>query len=159
MVLPYNVWTEEEIASRNTVPEGDYPFVILDAKLTKTKGGFDKDGAPKPIRDMLEVQFEFHDINGTVRKCTDWIVFMEQMDWKLRHLARSINMLPHYEAKELDAHHLPRKKGVFTLGIKTMKSNDGIEKKVNFIKDYLEGVSVVNPANQVDENFNDDIKF
>lgn len=159
MALPYNVWTEEDITNRNTVPEGNYLFVILKAELKKTKGGLDKEGRQKPIRDMLEIEFEFHDTNGTVRKLTDWIVFMEQMDWKLRHLARSIDMLPHYEAKELDAHHLLRKKGVFTLGIKNMLGNDGIEKKVNYVKDYAETNSVTSAAKDVDPDFNDDIKF
>lgn len=154
MSLGYNVWTEEDVKNRNVVDEGDYPFEIENIAKVKTQPGVDKNGNPKPIRDMLEIEFIFWDINGIVKKQKDWIVFMEGMDWKLRHLANTTGKLDLYEANELDIPHLQKAKGVFSLGIKEFKGKDGLMKKGNFVKDY------VKKEVQGDDSFkDDDIKF
>ena len=137
MPLPYNRWTDEQIASRNVSSEGDYPFTIIGAVLKKTKPGYDANGQPKKIYDMLEVDFEFIDLNGVVKKQKDWIVFIENMDWKLRHLANTTGLLELYDDDVLDESHLLKAKGVFTLGLKEMTDRDGQTKKVNFVKDYV----------------------
>ena len=137
MALAYNLWTEEDIKNRNCVDDGDYPFEIIALTKKKTQPGVDKNGDPKPIRDMLEIEFNFHDKNGVVRKQKDWIVFMEGMDWKLRHLAHTTNTLELYEAQELDEKHLLGKKGIFSLASKDFKDSNGETRKVNFVKDYV----------------------
>lgn len=154
MALPYKKWTDEEIKDRNIVAEGRYPFEIISAILKKTKPGFDKDGQPKAIHDMLEVDFQFWDLDGVVRKTKDWIVFIEGMDWKLRHLANATDTLELYDNDALEAHHLGKKKGMFDMGIKEMTGNDGVKKKVNFIKDYVKKTvaEVANSAKFVDDD-------
>jgi hypothetical protein len=142
MALPYKKWTEDEIRDRNVSPEGNYPFKVIAAILKKTKGGIDKDGNVKSIYDMLEVDFEYHDINGVVKKQKDWFVFCEGMDWKLRHLADSIGLIDLYDADDLDQRHLPYKTGVFTLGVKDFKGEANESKKVNFIKDYVKSTAI-----------------
>lgn len=153
MALPYKVWTDEEVKSRNVIEDGSYPFKIKSAILKKTQSGIDKNGVIKPIRDMLEVEFEFFNINGNIRNIKDWIVFVETMDWKLRHLARALGLLDLYESKTLEPYHLSGKSGTFTLGSKEMVDRDGNKKKVNYIKDYIELVTEKN------NDLNDEITF
>ena len=137
MALPYKKWTDDEIKERNITDEGNYPFKIIEAIQKKTKGGFDKNGEQKEIHDMLEMDFEFTDTNGMVKKQRDWIVFSEGMDWKLRHLANAIGVLNFYDNQQLESHHLKNKTGIFSLGIKEFTGNNGEKKKINFVKDYV----------------------
>lgn len=153
MALAYNIWTEEEIQNRNLVEKGDYDFEIMAASVKKTQSGIDKNGNPKLIRDMLEIDFNYWDKNGQVRRVKDWIVFGEGMDWKLRHLANTIGLIELYENNSLDAHHLLKKQGVFELGIKEFEK-DGVKKKTNFVVDY---VKKSDPKN--DTRLNDSIPF
>jgi hypothetical protein len=171
MALPYRKWTDEEIRERSVTPEGDYNFVIIDALRDKTKPGLDKNGNPKEIYDMLVIEFEFKDGNGVIKKQKDWIVFMDGMDWKLRHLARSTNTLELYENDTLDCHHLKNKRGLFSLGIKDFIGNDGTKKKMNFVKDYVSTEKTnIHPVKEIpptkqnsiparEEFINDDIPF
>ena len=156
MALPYNTWTEDEIQNKNIVADGNYPFEIDNCICKPTKGGIDKDGNPKPIHQMLEIEFLFWDTNGVVKKQRDWIVFMENMDWKLRHLANTTGLLDLYEQNKLDCEHLHKKKGVFTLGTKDFVGNDGIKKKMNFVKDYVKKPS---DKEEGEPFVDDDIKF
>jgi hypothetical protein len=151
MALAYNLWSEEDIKNRNIVPDGDYPFEIIALTKKKTKAGKDKNGIDKTIYDMLEIDFSFWDANGTVRKQRDWFVFMEGMDWKLRHLANTTDTLEFYESHELDTHHLLHKKGIFNLGSKEMIGSDGLTRKVNFVKDYVK-----KELSKQDQSFLDD---
>ena len=151
MALPYRKWTEEDIKNRNITDEGDYPFKIISCVLKDTQAGIDKNGKQKTIHKMLEIDFEFHDVNGVVRKQKDWIVFVEGMDWKLRHLANTTGLLEHYESDILEAHHLNSKVGVFTLGIKESEYK-GEKRKQNFVKDYVKKETQI----KQDKDFLDD---
>lgn len=146
MALPYRVWTEEDVKNRNVVEKGDYPFKILNITKKRTRVKLDDHGQPLPNYEMWEIDFEFHDRNGVVKKIKDWIVFCDGMDWKLRHLAKSTNQLKLYEAQQLDATHLVNQLGVFTLGIKDGEYN-GEPTKQNFIKDYIKKEDMVAPDN------------
>lgn len=156
MVLPYNKWTDEQIKNRNVVPDGDYSFRIKKVELKKSKGGFDKDGNPKPIYDMLELEFDFHDETGVVHSLRDWIVFSEGMDWKLRHLANTTGLLERYDDDTLDVPHLRDKTGVFTLSSKEFDSKEG-KKRGNYVKDYVKKPDSSQPASEPD--FYNDVKF
>lgn len=159
MALPYKKWTEEEIKDRNVSPEGDYKFLVIDAIRKKTKPGYDKDGNPKIINEMLEVDLEFSDNNGVLKKQKDWIVFIEGMDWKLRHLADATGTLNVYNDDELDCHHLKGKRGYLTLGIRDGEYN-GEKRKQNFVKDYVKKDVALSDVNAVkDKDLNDDIPF
>lgn len=136
MALPYKKWTDEEIKNRNLSPEGQYPFRIVSAVKKPTKVKLDNSGQPKEPYHMLELELEFHDVNGVVKKQRDWIVFAEGMDWKLRHLASTTSLLMLYDDNELDAVHLTNKNGVMVLGIRDDEYK-GEKRKVNFVKDYV----------------------
>jgi hypothetical protein len=129
------MWSEDDVKNRNIVEEGDYPFEILSAIKRKTNSK-DKDGNPKPVHDMLELDYSFYDSNGVVKKIKDWVVFMEGMDWKLRHIAEAIGKLDMYEERVLDIEHLIKGKGIFKIAIKT-DTYKGEERKINYIKDYV----------------------
>lgn len=153
MALPYKKWTEEQIKTRNISGEGEYPFTVIEATLKKTKGGLDDKGQAKDVYPMLELQMEFHDQNGVVKKQRDWIVFCKGMDWKMRHLADTLGLIELYEGDILDWHHLKNKTGVFSLGIREEKYN-GEQRKINFVKDYINK----KPHQSADNSFlNDDI--
>lgn len=154
MALPYKKWTEDDIKNRNISDEGDYPFKIISIVLKNTKVQLDERGQPKPTHKMLEIDFEFHDVNGIVKKIKDWIVFCEGMDWKLRHLANTTGTLELYEMDELETHHLERKHGVFKLGIKEAEYQ-GEKRKQNYVKDYVKKILSAPIGNQ-DNNFSDD---
>ncbi len=154
MALPYKKWTEDEIKMRNISGEGEYPFTVVEATLKKTKGGLDNKGQPKDIHPMLELLMEFHDQNGVIKKQRDWIVFSEGMDWKMRHLADTLGLIELYDNNTITEHHLPRKHGVFSLGIRE-DEYQGEKRKVNFVKDYVKK-QLAETANS--NNFiNDDI--
>lgn len=159
MALPYKKWTEQDILDRNVSPEGDYKFLVIDAVMKKTKPAYDKDGKAKIIHDMLELNLEFSDANGVLKKQKDWIVFIEGMDWKLRHLASATGTLNFYDNDELDCHHLKGKRGSFTLGIRDGEYN-GEKRKQNFVKDYIKKDVSLSDVNAVKhKDLNDDIPF
>jgi hypothetical protein len=156
MVLPYKKWTEEEVEGRNASDAGDYPFKIVGAIQKSTKGGVDRNGQQKQIHQMLEIDLEFHDINGVVKKQKDWIVFVENMDWKLRHLANACGLLDVYEDDRLEDAHLRGKTGVLTLGIKEVE-RDGQKNKMNFVKDYVKKSASSSTPPVTDGFYNDDV--
>lgn len=154
MSVPYKVWTDEEVKNRNVVPDGNYPFEIMTVTVKKTKGGRDLNGKEKEIFDMLELEYNFWDENGVIRKMKDWIVFMPNMDWKYRHLAKSIKELTKYENGMLDEAHLVGKKGAFLLGHKEYTNQQGEKVPQNFVKDYIFDVP---PPVANDGSIDDDI--
>lgn len=153
MSLPYKVWTEDEIKNRNVSEAGDYNFRILNVTKKRTQTKLDDKGQPKPTYEMWEVEFEFVDNNGVVKKTKDWIVFCEGMDWKLRHIANTVGKIELYDAHKLDAHHLINASGVFSLGVKDYEKN-GEKLKQNFIKDYVKKSAIAGNDNSF---INDDI--
>jgi len=159
MALPYKQWTDEEIKDRNVIPEGEYNFTITNAIRSVSKQKFDNEGNPKPKYEMLELDFEYADANGIVKKQRDWIVFAEGMDWKLAHLANTTGTWELYIKGELDCHHLRLKKGKFRLGVKTSEYN-GEERKQNFVKDYVKKEVALSNVNIVkNDDLNDDLPF
>ena len=154
MALPYRKWTEEDIKNRNVSVEGDYPFTIIEVVVGKTKGKLDNNGNLINVHPMLTLTEEYHDQNGVVKKQKDWIVMDGNMDWKLRHLADSTNLLELYENGSLDAHHLMRKQGIFKLGVKDSEYQ-GEPCKQNFVKDYVKKASM--PSGNDSSFLNDDI--
>ena len=151
MSLAYNLWTEEEVENRNVLPDGDYKFLINDIISKKTKGGLDKEGNEKPIRDMVEIDISIM-YNGQQRNIKDWIVFMREMDWKFRHLADTTGLISLYESRQLDCVHLKNKGGTLKLGSKDMIMQDGTSKKINYVKDYIKGIANVEKQTSLDND-------
>jgi len=88
--LRYPVMTREEDETRNVLPKGNYPFTVKSVELQKTKSG---------AYDMLVVELLIN--KGLIIK--DWVVFMDEMKWKLRHFAATCGLIDKYEAQTLQA--------------------------------------------------------
>ena len=162
MALPYNKWSDDEIKNRNITDDGQYPFTVINSVLKQTKVQFDENGKAKPTHPMLELELEFHDINGVIKKQRDWIVFCEGMDWKLRHLAATAGLINLYDEDKLEAFHLKGKNGVLHLGIKDSEYK-GEKRKQNYVKDYIkpdkETVNNHKKSDNSNDFIDDDINF
>ena len=148
MSLPYKVWTEQEDQSRLVVDEGEYRAQITSVTRKRTKAG---------TYEMLELTLAFTDTKGQHRTLKDWIVFMDELGWKLRHLAKSAGLIDAYDAGTLDGSHLVGRPVIVKVGIK-----DGDNGKMNTVKDYLTAPSnkVKSDQVKVDDFVNDtDIPF
>jgi hypothetical protein len=143
MALPYKKWSEDDVKNRNVVEAGDYKFRVVGAMRKRTKSG---------ANEMLEIDLEFTDNNGVVKKLRDWIVFMDGMDWKLRHLANTTGLLEMYEDGSLDDYHFKNKIGIVKLGTKD-DEYEGEKRKINFVKDYVKQEDM---AAQADKSSLDD---
>ncbi len=152
MALAYKVLTEEQDKMRNLVPAGQYAFLITKVEEKRTKNG---------KYDMLELSLSLWDIDGRERKLRDWVVLMDEMDWKLRHLAATCGLLDRYEDQLLEARDFMDKKGVVKIGLKDSQNEFGEMIKTNSVVDYIKpslnavAANAAHPA----EPFNDDIKF
>ena len=159
--MSYRVWSEEEIANRNLIAEGDYLFSCLNCVEKRTKS----DDAV-----MWEIDLLIKDMNGVEKKLKDWIVFMEGLDWKLRHLARTTGLIEMYESGAMKPTSLIGKRGYLKLG---KRINNKTGQLVNNVMDYL--ISTSNgyasasgknanktsskPESVPKDSFNDDIPF
>lgn len=159
MPLPYEKWTDEQVKARNVVPESEYDFEIVSAIQKETKTKLDDRGQQLPTHPMIEIEFIFDDQNGVSKLIKDWIVFMPKMDWKLRHLAKSVGLIELYDDKKLEAYHLKDRKGTFILGIKETIYN-GEQRRQNFVKDYI-GEGIIAPLNPTPpkQEFDQDVPF
>lgn len=139
MALPYRKWTDEEVQTRGLIAEGQYHFRIIAAeqKLTAT-GSYE----------MLVLNLEVN-ANGKWRRMKDWIVFMDDMDWKLRHLARSTGLMAEYDLGTLDAKHLVGREG--DLIIKHQLAKDKIN-IMNAVEDYVAVAVAANDDFQPDKD-------
>ena len=136
-MLNYHLWTEEDFKNRGLIDDGIYKFQIKRIIKKKTRSGIDKNGNDKPIYDMIEIDFDFWDNQGSIRKIKDWITFIEGMDWKLRCIADTTGKLDLYEERTLDDYHLIDLIGYFKLSNKEIEEKDGTKRKINFVKDYI----------------------
>lgn len=145
--MQYRAWTKEEDEARGVIEKGTYPFIVVAIEKKMTKKG---------TYEMLEVTLMIVDYSGQKRRIKDWIVLMDEMGWKLRHLAITCGLLQSYEDGSLEASDFLNKDGAVEIGITEMKDVDGNKtgKKTNQIIDY------VLPAEVTADNFKDsDIKF
>ena len=108
MALSYKKLSEEEDQMRNLIPAGEYQFSVAKIESTRTKNG---------KYEMLAVNLDVIDIHGAVRKLKDWIVFMDEMAWKLRHFAATCGLLDRYDEGLLEASDFLGKKGVVRIKI------------------------------------------
>ena len=80
--------TNEEIQAARLLPDGEYDFEIIDAQ-----DGFSKKGA-----EMMTLALRIFSDSGN-RQVKDYIV--DSMEWKLKHFAEAIGLLPSYELGQL----------------------------------------------------------
>jgi hypothetical protein len=110
----------EEIALDSLLPEGVYPFEVLDAVDTLSKAG----------NEMLKLKLVVFG-DGSSPHIYDYL--LEKLAYKLRHFAEATGLLAEYEAGELTAQHCVNKEGYCKLGI---ERQDGYEPR-NTVKDYM----------------------
>lgn len=118
---------EEELNSFDLLPDGTYPFTVLESgeipsKSVKNKG-----------RMMFAVKLNVHGPNGdrhVYDYFADWF-----SEWKLRHFAATTGQLKEYEAGELngDASAFAGRVGFVTLS----QEPGGQYKAKNVVDDYV----------------------
>lgn len=158
MALSYQHFTEEEDKMRNLIPDGKYRAQIKNVVLDKTKPGYDRDGKPKEIKDMLVFDLLVHDANGIPRMRKDWLLLEGQMAWKLRHAAKSAGVFEQYENKTLHQSMFANKWVMVEVKIKKGKDQNHNEVLRDSIVDYLEQTQD-NAASLNNSEFNDEIPF
>jgi hypothetical protein len=110
----------EELAMESLLPEGIYPFEVLDAIDTLSKAG----------NEMLKLKLVVFG-DGSTPHVYDYL--LEKLAYKLRHFAETTGLLAAYEAGELTAEMCLNKEGYCKL---TVERQEGYEPR-NTVKDYV----------------------
>ena len=87
--------TEQELKRFNNLPDGDYPFTVLESDEVASKS------AKNPGRLMIKLKLNVHGPDGDKHvydQFADWF-----SEWKLRHFAETAGLLSQYEAGTIDA--------------------------------------------------------
>lgn len=137
--------------------EGQYEFLINQATEKKSSKG----------NDMIELELTIYKGQGT-RKIRSWLVFMDSMQWSVRHFYESIKKIAEYDSGIIDAQKLVGSRGVCFLKIdeyeKDGKVNmtnkvDGWVKPENVIENKASGTTAPKAKPVVEEEEEDDIPF
>jgi len=129
--------TEKEIAEANNIPNGDYPFEIIDAANDKSKKG----------NDMIVVTLRVF-VGDSSRQVTDYL--LESMAGKLFHFCSYLGLAKQYQDGTLTAEDCLGKSGFCTIGTQKGKPKD--DGSGDFwpdratVKDYIRNISGVKPA-------------
>lgn len=138
---------EDELNSFSLLPDGEYPFTVLESdeipsKSVKNKG-----------RMMFAVKLNVHGPNGdrhVYDYFADWF-----SEWKLRHFCHTVGILDKYEAGDVDG-----RLGAFNgrtgyVKIKTGKPQGNYAAK-NEVEDYVYNGAVVSKGTPAGD---DDVPF
>ena len=117
--------SEDEIASANLWPAGEYDFEIHNAEDTESKAG----------NDMTKLTVHVHDSEGQYKTVFDYLVDTEGGAYKIRHFAEATGLLPQYERGELMADEMIGRTGRCKLNVQKDKTGQYPDK--NGIADYL----------------------
>lgn len=128
MALQYKKITEQEDQMRHLLEKGEYPFHVKSIKEGKTKNN---------KYDMLTLDIAVMDINGREITVKDWVVLMDEMAWKLRHLAATCDVLNLYDDNLLQSKDFLGKNGVVKLGIREYENEEHEKRLVNYVIDYI----------------------
>ena len=118
--------SESDIALANLIPDGVYPFEVLEAKETRSTKG----------NDMTALKVNVVHADGE-KVIFDYLVSIDSMAYKIRHFAESIGMLAEYEAGDLPAEQMVGRTGSAKVG--NQPAQGGYDAK-NVIKDYIKGL-------------------
>ena len=110
----------DEIAMDSLLPEGVYPFEVLDAIDTLSKAG----------NEMLKLKLVVFG-DGSTPHVYDYL--LEKLAYKLRHFAETTGLLAAYEAGELTAEMCLNKEGYCKLVVERQEGYD----PRNTVKDYV----------------------
>lgn len=159
MALNYKRFSEEEVANLNVIPAGDYDFYVSDIVEKKSRGGLDKDGKQKKIYDMLVVTLRLLTDRGE-RQLRDWIMIVqdeEPMGFKLRHFAATCGSLNEYDNGTLETRHFVGRRGRVKIGIKDIKDEYNLPKKLNAVVDYIAVPRQPRAESPVNDFLDDDV--
>lgn len=154
MILSYKKLTEQEDQIRNLLEKGEYPFYVKSIAEKPTKKGTNK---------MLEVEIGIIDQNEKEFTIKDWIMLdMDEMSWKLRHFAITLNLLDKYENNLLEIKDFVRKSGYVRISVADYEK-DGEIRKINRVADYIkptqEKCVIVQKSIKSNNFIDDDIAF
>jgi len=134
--------TEEELKAARLLPEGEYPFEVLEASER------DKDGGPlksKKGNDMLKVKLNVFGRDST-QHVYDYLG--EFMAFKLRHFCYSVGLGKAYDAGTITAQQCVGKQGYVEIEVEP-KGDYGPKNKVT---DYVvKEESTAAPATKEDD--------
>ena len=146
MSLHYKHISAEEDQMRNLLEKGEYPFYVKSIIEKKTKSG---------QYDMLELELGIIDKNGHELRIKDWVVLMDEMAWKFRHLSATCGLLDLYEQEAIESNDFVGKQGMVKINISEYEK-EGESRKVNRVADYL-AKPVIQPQKVDDNPFIDDM--
>lgn len=115
--------TENEIVEQGLLPDGWYPFRIIEAEQKTSKAG----------NEMMVINVQAFRGAGS-RFIKDFLMDNEFSARKLRNLANTCNILDKYEAGGFETHDLENKEGYARIGVE--KSKDAKFPAQNRIWDY-----------------------
>lgn len=125
--------TEKEIAEENNIPNGDYPFEVIDAQDTKSKKG----------NDMIALTLRVF-VGDASRQVTDFL--LESMPGKLFHFCSYTGLSKQYQEGTLCAEDCLAKSGYLTITTQKGKKKDDSDEywpdRAN-VKDYIRNISGV----------------
>ena len=119
--------TEKEIQEENNIPNGDYPFEVIDAQNTKSKAG----------NDMIALTLRVF-VGESSRQQMDWL--LESMPGKLFHFCSYTGLAKQYQDGSLSAEDCLGKSGFLTIGTQKGKKKDDSDEywpDRPTVKDYI----------------------
>ncbi len=122
--------TDEQLSSENLMPEGVYPFEVLEASNQTSKAG----------NSMIKLKLSVY-CGESPRIVFDYI--MEKMPFKLKHFCRVTNQLQRYNAGTLEAQDCAGKCGNVQIAI---EETTGFPSK-NVVKDYVMNQDQIDKVN------------
>lgn len=149
--MRFKPMTESEIKNMGLLPEGQYSFIVADAKEQVSKAG----------NEMIKLELKVNDSQG--RPFTVYDYLMEKMAYKLVNFCHATALNEQYEAGLLSAKDCIGKKGVVEIIIDEDKT--GTYPNKNCVKSYItpKDGQPAEPVNKVVDPvadfFNDEIPF
>jgi hypothetical protein len=121
--MQFQAKTEKQINEENLIPEGVYPFDVMNADNKTSKAG----------NEMIELELRIYCADGRERSLNDWL--MPKMAFKLFHFCAYCGLSQQYDAGTLTAADCVGKSGFVKIGIQADKQGQYPDR--NSVKDYV----------------------
>lgn len=155
--MQFKAKTEKEINEENNIPNGDYPFEVLNAINDKSKKG----------NDMIVLTLRVF-VGESSRQIMDYL--LESMPGKLFHFCSYTGLATQYNAGTLTAEDCLGKSGFCTIGTQKGKMKDDGSGEYwpdrSTVKDYIRNAGGVKPFviappknENLDEDLDEDVPF
>lgn len=103
---------------------GDYDFNVYDASEETSATG----------NEMIKLTLHVLNRDGERRTVFDYLVNSDKAQWKIRHFAEAVGMVPQYEQGDMDPHDITGRVGQLKLRIKPAQGQYSAQNAVN---DYI----------------------